>query len=391
VTLLTTGIPITLMTGWDLRLVILGVGVFTALYTMIGGIEAVVWTDVAQGMLLILGAVVIVLRLIFATEVGPPGAVIGEAWAQGRFALGSFDLSWDSLLDTATPTQWLLILAMTVGWARRYVCDQHMVQRYLIAGSDRQARRGVMVNAAMCVPLYATFMFIGACLFGYYALSSGPEPRLADNAMPFFIVHELPSGVIGLILAAVLAASMSSISSDLNSVATVLTTDYFVNFLPNVSDRARVLFGRLMVIAGGTAAALIAFAMIPESGSASIMERGVTIAAIVSGGMLGLFLLGFLTRRATRRGCYVGIAACLLFTAWGITTEPTHRLVDMGLNFPFNPILIGVLGHVVLFVTGYVASIVLGGYCPADVDRLTVRSFRRGKRLQAPQMEPEAA
>lgn len=387
ITLLTTAIPIKFVTGWDLTWVILAIGLFTALYTMIGGIEAVVWTDVAQGILLILGAVVILLRLLFATDVGPPGAVVAEAWQQGRFAMGSFDWNWSSLFDTSTTTQWLFVTAITVGWARRYICDQHMVQRYLIAGSDKQAARGVMFNAALCVPLYVAFMFIGACLFGYYSLAAEAGPDLADNVVPYFIVHQLPAGIIGLIVAAILAASMSSISADLNSIATVLTSDYYANFLPRTSDRSRVLFGRMMVITGGTAAALIAWAMIPEKDSASILERGVIIAPIISGGVLGLFLLGFMTRRATRRGCYVGIGVCVVFMAWGICTEPTHRLIDMGFNFPFNPILIGVFGHIILFTAGYLASLVLGGYRPDDVDRLTFASFRR-KHLKVGRLDP---
>jgi SSS family solute:Na+ symporter len=111
------------------------------------------------------------------------------------------------------------------------------------------------------------------------------------------------------------------------------------------------------------------------------MERAVTISAILSGGTLGLFMLGFLTRRATRQGCYIGIAACLLFTAWGVLTSGTHetRIVDMPINFTMNSILIGVFGHIILFVVGYVASLVIGGYRPADVERLTFRWNRNEK------------
>jgi len=373
VTLVTTAIPLKFITGWDLTWVICAVGLFTALYTMIGGIEAVVWTDVVQGALMIVGALAILARLLLAPEAGPPGAVAVEAFEQGRFALGSFELSWASLFDTAVTTQWLFILAYAINWGRRYVCDQHMVQRYLIARSDREASRAAIFNASLCVPIYITFMVIGACLFGYYALTGKAAPQVADNVVPYFIVHELPAGLVGLILATILAASMSSISSDLNSLSTVLTTDYFANFLPRSSDRARLMFGRLMTIATATVAGVIAFALIPDGDSASVMERAVTIAAVLSGGMLGLFFLGFLTTRATRRGCYVGIAACVLFTLWGILTAPGSRLIDLPVNFPFNPILIGVLGHVVLFVVGYLASLALGGYRPADVKSLTFR------------------
>ena len=92
--------------------------------------------------------------------------------------------------------------------------------------------------------------------------------------------------------------------------------------------------------------------------------------------MLGLFFLGFFTRRATRRGCYLGLAACALFTAWGTLTEPSNRLLDLGCNFPLNPILIGILGHLIVFGVGYGASRLLGGYVPPNVDQLTFRRRR---------------
>lgn len=387
VTLLTTSLPIQIMTGLDLRWIILVVGLFTIAYTALGGVEAVVWTDVVQGVILLAAPLVILARLIFAPEAGPPGAVVAEAYRQGRMHLGSFELSWGSLFDTSVTTQWLIILAYSINWGRRYIADQHMVQRYLLARTDREAQSGTMWNALMCVPIWAAFMFVGACLFGFYALSGKPGPELADNIIPYFILHEMPQGLVGAIVAAILAASMSSIAGDLNAVATVLTTDYYSNLLPKSSDRARLAFGRLMVLVAGAIAAGAALLLMPGKGTASIMERGVTIAAILSAGTLGLFFLGFLTRRATRNGCYVGIAACLLFTAWGILTEPTHRLIDLGrFNFGMNPILIGVFGHFILFGVGYIASLALGGYRPEDVEQLTFRWSR--PRVEHPPVAP---
>ena len=215
-------------------------------------------------------------------------------------------------------------------------------------------------------------MFIGACLFGYYKLTQQAPPLLVDNVVPYFIVNNMPAGIVGLILAAILAASMSSVSGDLNSIATVLTRDYLNYLRPEASDKFQLVFGRLMVAVAGAVTMLIAILLIPEQGLASVMERAVTIAAILSGGMLGLFFLGFLTRKATRTGCYIGIVSCLLFTAWALLTEPKNHLVDLPLNFGLNPILIGVLSHIVLFGIGYVASLIFGGYCPEDVERLTI-------------------
>ena len=371
VTLVTTAIAINVMTGWALHEVIAWCGVFTIAYTMVGGMSAVVWTSVVQGVILAGGAVVILFRLIFNPAAGAPGAVVAEAWRAGRLNLGSFEFSWSAFTDPDVTVQWLFLLAYAVNWGRRYIADQHMVQRYLIARTDAEACRGALWNAWLCVPIYAIFMFVGACLYGHYQLSGETPPALADQVVPHFIMHNMPAGIVGLLLAAILAASMSSISADLNSVATVLTTDYLAHFRPRTSDRARLRFGRVMVLLGGAMAVGVALLLVPKAGLRSVMERGVTIAAILSGGTLGLFFLGFFTRRATRLGCYWGIAACVLFTAWGLLTEPHHRIVDLGFNFNLNPILIGVFGHAILFGVGYIASLLLGGWKPQNVAELT--------------------
>lgn len=386
VTLLTTAIPITIMTGWRLESVILWTGAFTILYTMIGGIEAVVWTSVVQGGIFIGGAILIAARLVFAPEAGAPGAVVSAAWEAGRFSLGSFELSWRSLFDTTQTTQWLFILAYITNWGRRYVADQHMVQRYLIARSDREASQGAFWNAMLCVPIYVTFMFVGACLYGYYQRTGQTPPPLADDVVPYFVGQHMPAGIVGLILAAILSASMSSISADLNSLATVVNTDYLLHFRPKCPMGRQMFFSRAIVVVAGALAAAVALLMAPKSGASSVMERGVTVAAVLSGGTLGLFFLGFLTRRATRLGCYSGVAACLAFTAWGLLTSPGTRLLDLGFNFTLNPILIGLCGHLVLFGVGYAVSVLFGGWRPENVDRLTFW----GRSARAPTANVEA-
>jgi SSS family solute:Na+ symporter len=372
-TVITTAIPVKVMTGWDYQPVVLTITGFTVLYTMFGGMKTVVWTSVAQGFVFIAAAFLIAGRLLFAPEAGAPGSVLVHAWEAGKLSLGNFDLSWDSLFDTTTTTQWLFILAYTANWSRRYIADQHMVQRYLIARTDRDASRAALWNGLVCVPVWATFMFIGVCLYGYYVASGETPPAIADHIVPAFIMQHMPAGIIGLLLAAILAASMSSISPDINSVATVLTADHVGHFLPKMSDPAKLFCGRLMVALAGIAAASIALLLVPDRNTKSVMENVVTISAILSGGMLGLFFLGFLTRRATRTGCYAGIVACLLFTAWGTLTGPSHRVIDLGFNFTLNPILLGVFSHVVLFSVGYITSLLFGGYRPDNIDQLTFR------------------
>jgi SSS family solute:Na+ symporter len=376
VTLITAALAVNVLTGWELRNVVVGIALFTAAYTMLGGIRAVVWTDVAQGTILILGGTFVLGRLLLAPEAGAPFAVLHEAWRGGRMTLGSWELTWDSLFDVQTTTVWLFLVTYAVQWTRRYVTDQHMVQRYLLARTDAEASRAAVAGAVICVPVYALFILIGACLYGFFSLAQVPGPQLGDNVMPFFMANYLPVGFLGLVVAAILAAAMSTVSSDLTSIATVVTADYFSTAFPRSTDRARLLCGRAMVVVGGLLAAWTAIMLAPEQGLAPIMERALTIAAILSGGTLGLFCLGFLSRTATRRGCHVGIACCLAFLAWAILSQPRQRLVDFGFNFDMNPILIGVFGHLVLFTTGWVASRFLGGYVPPDIESLTFRRRR---------------
>ncbi len=377
VTHVTTALAINVLTGWDIRAVILGVGAFTILYTMLGGMEAVVWTDVVQGVVLMVGGVFVLGRLMFAPEAGAPFAVVAETWRAGKLTLGSWDLSWKTFTDPALTTTWLFCLAYAVQWTRRYATDQHIVQRYLVAKSDEAASRAAFVSALLCVPVFVVFMFAGACLAGFFSLANVPPPPVADSAMPWFLAHFMPVGLLGLVVAAILAAAMSTVSADLSSVGTVLTTDYYLHFKPDASDRARLLCGRVMIAGAGALTVIAAWLLLPEKGSTPLMERVILIASILSGGTLGLFCLGFLTTTATRQGCYVGMACCALYTAWAILTRGPKPVVDLGLNFPLNPILIGVGGHLVLFGTGWIASKVMGGHRPEGVERLTIYGLRQ--------------
>jgi len=389
VSLVATALALGVMTGWDLGSILLWLGAFTVLYTSIGGIEAVVWTNAVQGVILLGGAFLMLVYLLVAPEAGPPGATLAEAWRGGRFDLGSFELSFESLYHE-NATQWLIITAYLTNWGRRYIADQHMVQRYLLARTDKEAQKGALWGACSCVPIWILFMLIGACLYGYYELTSHVPAAIADEIVPRFLVSTFPAGLVGLFLAAIMAASMSSVSADLNSVATVLTTDYYVRLRPQSSEKQRLFFGRGSVCVAGALATWVAYLLIPGESTESLLERVVTLLAILSGGVLGLFALGFLTRRATSRGCIAGIIACLTFTAWGIATRANsagERFVDLGFNFEMHPILIGVFGHFILFGVGYGASLLLGGFCPegAELERLTIH----GRRAAATTAESE--
>lgn len=369
-TLLLTAIAVEVMTGWDIRLVIVAVGLFTVLYTLIGGIEAVVYTDVLQGIVLATAAVSILVIILFRPANGA-AAVIYTAYSGGKLGLGDFDHSWSSLFG-AQPTFWILALSGLLHFGRAYMTETNMVQRYLIAQSDREAQRGVLAGALACLPIWLIFAFIGSCLWAFYRLTAAEVPsdvlQKPDNILPYFIATQLPPGLVGLILAAILSACNSSLSSDLNSVGTVVTQDFFVRALPNASERARLLFGRCAVLVTGLICVSTALILISARAKAMV-ELIVTLGMIFSGGMLGLFALGFLSKRTTRRGAYIGMAVCLTFILWAVLTGPLK--VDLGFNFRMHPIMIGIFSHLIMFASGYLASLTFGGYRP-DLTGLTI-------------------
>ena len=366
-TLLLTAIAVEVMTGWDIYLVLAGVGIFTLIYTVLGGVQAVIWTDVVQGVILFTGALILLAILLFTPPAGPAG-VLTAAYEGGRFSLGDFGLA--SSGDRAT--FWLLALAGLIHFGRSYATEQNMVQRYLVARTDRDARRGIMVGVIGSVLTWTIFFFIGSCLWAFFQLTAADLPadvaQRPDDIVPYFIVHWVPQGLVGLLLAAILAAANSTVSADLNSVATVATQDFFVRVRPTSDDRERLWFGRAAVLIAGLASMATAAFLAARRGRA-VYEIFVTLSMILAGGMLGLFALGFFARDATRRGVYAAIVVCMVFVLWATITGPLD--VDIGMNFKMHPITIGIFGNLIMLVTGWTASRFLGGP-KADLAGLTL-------------------
>ena len=361
-TLYTTAIATSVMSGWNIQLVIVGLGLFTMLYTIIGGIEGVIWTDVVQGFVLVGGALLVLFTLLFRAE-GGPIALIATAYDGGKFSIGDLSLHWSSVYNTTDiPPVWVLLVLGAFIIGRTYITEQNIVQRYLVARSDREAMRGVLLGSLACLPIWFTFLFIGAGLWAFYQMPPHSLPAeitaKPDSILPYFVATQLPPGLVGLILAAILAAAQSTISADLNSVSTVATTDYFSRFLPRSTDKQRLVFARAVVAAGGLVSTLAALLFTSGRGRAA-NELSVMIMGVFSAGMLGLFSLGFLTRKCTAKGVYCGILACVLFTAWATITGSMH--VDLGFNYTMHPMLLIFWTQLVLFIVGYGASLIFPG------------------------------
>jgi SSS family solute:Na+ symporter len=349
-------LTISAMTGWNITAVIVSVAVIMVFYTVLGGIEAVVWTDVVQGFVMWIGIAVALGFLLFLPS-GGPAAVFSIAGQNGKFSLG--DWAW----DWSRPTIPVAILYGLFWYGQRYVADQTMVQRYLLAKSDGAALRGVSLGALLCVPVWALFMLIGTSVWSFFKLSGEAIPKTitkADQMFPYFLSAHLPHGMLGLLLAALTGAAMTMLASDLNSMASVATEDFYRAARPRATDRERLRAAKVIVIVVGLLNAVTALALVHSKGS--VLSMWFAVSAIASGGLAGLFLLAFLLARATRTGAYAGIVASMLFTVWAVLTKGAKPIVNLEpFNFPFDELTIGAFGNITLFVIGVAVSLLTAG------------------------------
>jgi SSS family solute:Na+ symporter len=342
------------ITGWSISSIILGLGLITVFYTLVGGLEAVIWTDVLQGFVLWTGIAVTIGILLFASPV-PATQMVATLVANHKMALGSphFDLS--------APTFWTLAIYGFFFYLQKYTADQTVVQRYLAARTDREALRGINMGAWLCLPAWTAFMLIGSLLWAFYKLSGEALPATivkSDQVFPHYMVTHMPVGLAGLFLAALFGAAMSMLASDLNCLAVIITQDFYAQFFPAHSDHRKLMVGKSSIAICGLLAIAVALKLASTKGSALALYY--TITAIVAGGLAGLFLLAFLSRRAGKAAAVVGIAANLIFTTWAtLTMSGGHTINLHQWNYPWHEFTIGAIGNLLLLFAGLAASFVL--------------------------------
>lgn len=346
-------LPMHVLLGWDIRLIILVTGVTTTLYTFAGGIVGVIWTDAIQTVVLMIGAVLCAVLMVTGLPEGP-GQVFRLAAEHDKFSLGSFGFG------LAQPTFWVVLVYGLVINLQNFGVDQNYVQRYHTSSSEAEARKSVWLGALLYVPLSAVFFFIGTALFAYY--TAHPEalpvayrdPARSDSVFPWFIVSVLPPGITGLLVASIFAAAMSTISSSLNSVATVFLNDYFLRFFSPAAPEARKMRAlHLATAVAGVIGTALALAMIDVR---SALDAWWTLAGIFGGGMLGLFLLGFLSRQARRPAALVAVAVGVLVILW-MSLSPRWTGAAAAYRSSFHELLTVVFGTAALLLTGLLVTL----------------------------------
>lgn len=346
------GLTISSISGWNIDAVILVTGVVMIFYSLKGGMQAVIWSDVIQAFLCWVGAFISLAYLLFAPP-GGPSAVFKLASENHKFSLGS--MTW----DFSKPTIPVLIVYGFSWYFQRYVADQTVVQRYLIAKSDKAAMKGVALGACLTVPIWALFMLIGTSTWAFYNLTGITLPATitkADQVFPYFVSTQLPPGLAGLFMASLIGAAMTMLASDLNSLASVGVQDFYRPVAKDPTDTKCLRLARILVAVLGALSTSLGLVLSHMKGSALTMWFAVS--AMVAGGLAGLFLLAYLSKRTNRHGVYAGMVACTLFTTWAVLTKGASPIVNLGnaWNFPWDELMIGACGHVVMFVVGYTVS-----------------------------------
>jgi SSS family solute:Na+ symporter len=359
-------IPISLLSGVEIHLVIVGLGLFIGFYTILGGFDAVIWTDVVQSIVLWFGGLFCFGYIAWQLPDG-----LGQIFTIGseheKFHVGSLQFNFHER------TFWTVALLGIFNWLAMYSSDQNFVQRYAAAKSLRAARSATMLYTALTIPTWTFFFFLGTCVFVFYRVF--PDPGVgsleADQIFPWFILTQIPAGVSGLVIASVLAAAMSSLDSSINSIVTV---DLLQRHVARGRDDGYYLRASRW-IATGTAGLMIFGAIVfGRLEKESLNDLSWMIASVFGGCLVGLFMIGFFTTRVDSSSAIVGLLVAVLVNVYlGINVA---GWLPAWMTVPMHSYWVAVVVNLLFVVLAYGLSL-RRPRRTADLSGLTVWTMQR--------------
>ncbi len=333
-------LALTAVTGIDIGLCIILMGLVTIIYCTMGGVEAVIWGDVVQGIILVGGAFLAAAYLLGQTEGGFSGA-----WdiAMRDDKMRMFEWSF----DYRSVTFWVAIIGGMANNLISYTSDQTVIQRYLTTKDVKSARNSILTNGVMCVFVSVVFYLIGTGLYTFY--QTHPQElditmERGDAIFPFFMMSQMPQGVAGLLIAAIFAATMSTISSNINSVSTAFSIDFWKRFKPTVNEKELLRVARITCVVSGLIGVVLALFMATWN-ILSLLDYFNTILGLLTSGLGGLFVMGIFLPRIDGRSALIGFVAgtvCVFFLQFYTAT---------------NLFLFGAIGMAVSVAVGWLCSL----------------------------------
>lgn len=335
---------------------VLIIGLTTTLYATLGGMEGVIWTDFLQALIMMGGLVTI---LVLAINGLPEGVVTLYQSLANNSHGRLFDFSLD-MRERDQVTFWLLLAYSITARLNDSATDQVALQRYFSAKSIRDCKGSLWLSGVCDLLMMPLIWFLGAALWVYFLYN--PDPNLplgangqveADQVFPYFVAKVLPVGLSGIFLATILSATMSSVSAGINSLSAALVTDFYRRLIrPDRTDEECTLVAKKTTIAWGAAATVVGLFL---GWFEQIWQIAVVLMGFWTGPLLGIFMLGYFTKRANGRGVLVGAVCGLLCTIlWAFG----HRLFDsFGWTFQGHGFMFGTVGLIPTLIVGYLVSL----------------------------------
>lgn len=343
-------IAINVVTNFDILTCIILVGAVSVVYTMFGGIEAVIWTDVLQ-VFILMGGIVLAVAIVSFHLDGGFWDILRVGWEDRKFHCADFPFVWNR------PTIWVILASSFFIFIVPFSSDQTMVQRYFVGKGNPDTVRGLWTFACLTLPGTALLFFLGTAFYVFYKANPTAASVLLDNndsLLPWFVITQMPPGVSGLLIVAILAASMSSLSASMNSIAAAWTVDFHQRIL-KFPESTAMWTARSSTLVSGALAIFLAVAMATWD-IGSFWDEYNRLLGLVTSSLAGIFFLGLLSRRANTLGAITGLVLSFLFQIYVVN----HRLVYI--------LLYSGTGFVSAIVFGYLASLLFGRAAPKRDD-----------------------
>ena len=370
IVLYAVSLPFKAMTGLPIPWFILILGFVVGFYTIAGGLKAVIWADFIQAIIMV-GGGLICLPIIIMKLPGGFSQIIEIGTADGKFYMGD-----PGSFNIYERTFWVMMLNHIFWYSHLMCTDQMSVQRYTAIKSDKQARNGVLVTILTTIPVWVYFTFLGTALYVFYKVmpSAGMDNMLAEQALPYFILTQLPAGIAGLVIAGLAAAAMSTLSSIVSASAQTITTDFYRRiFVKNKDELHYLRIGRTASFVF-TAISVLAALVIHYTRTSALVDIQQMCITILSGGLFGLFMIGFLTKRVDNFSAIIATAITVVSVITWLFLKSDAGVAHfpgIASKIPDN-FMINVLSNTFIFTFAYVFSVIFKRRCKKELNNLTI-------------------
>jgi SSS family solute:Na+ symporter len=364
-----TALSMQLLLPWPVAYTIIIFGSIVAIYTIMGGLEAVIWTDFFQGIILLIGAIIII-PVVCSLLPGGFGQILSQGWKEGKMSMGDMSLSLQG------KGFWVTYINGGLAFLMAYTTDQTFIQRYCAPKNLREARKSFMVGAFSYLPVMFYFLFVGTALYVLYSNihDDGVSKIKPEQIVPYFILTRMPSGLKGLVIIGIVSAALGTLSAVTNSNASILSYDFYKRLIgKNKSDKHYVFMGKIMTIVVSIFMILAGIYLLFNQ-SAPILDILLVVSIISMAGLFSVFLLGFVTTRVSSKSLLLGLSICVpLVVTWLFlkSSRGAAMYPEISAKIPDN-FWVGVAAEMIMMPVLYFSSFIPGWKNTKELTGLTI-------------------